>query len=208
LQGLCPPNEIADGDTQNGIFVRHIHRIDLDQVAEVLLERSLDEVLGGGGELIAVRRKDQPEQPAPKIGAIHPFAWRGEEHLLDQVANVRIVVDLSRPAARVEVIWKIDVHVAMTRGWVVMTSKPWPVGTQTAWLVCVMTGTPPAKTRVAPTTHCALTHGGVEVLAKAQPATTKGVARVTMGWPLTVTLGNGAVGCAGPACMQVTTAPR
>ena len=88
-----------------------------------------------------------------------------------------------------------------------MTIKPCPVGTQTAWLVWVMTGTPPARTRVAPTTHCAVTQGGVDVLASAHPATTYGVARVTTGWPLTKTRGNGAVGWAGPACMQVTTAP-
>ena len=157
---------------------------------------------------IAVRREDQTQQAAPEIGTIHPFARRGEKHLLDQVADVRVVVDLGRPAAGIEVIWEIDVHVAMTRGWVVMTSKPWPVGTQTAWLVCVMTGTPPAKTRVAPTTHCAVTQGGLGTLVRAHPATTYGVASVTTGCPLTSTRGKGAVGWAGPACMQVTTAPR
>jgi hypothetical protein len=44
-----------------------------------------------------------------------------------------------------------------------------------------MTGAPPAKTRVAPTTHWALTHGGLGTLESAQPATTYGVASVTIG---------------------------
>jgi hypothetical protein len=62
-----------------------------------------------------------------------------------------------------------------------MTIKPCPVGTQTAWLVWTITGRPPARTRVAPTTHCAVTHGGLGTLASAQPATTYGVASVTIG---------------------------
>ena len=99
LQGLRSPNEIADGDAQNGIFVRHIDRIDLDQIAEVLLERALHEVLGGGGEFVAVRRKNQTKQAAPEVRTVDPFARRGEEHLLDQVADVR-VVSRPRPSGR------------------------------------------------------------------------------------------------------------
>ena len=116
LQGLRSPNEIADRDAQSGIFICHIHRIDLDQIAEILLERTLDEVLRGSGELAAVWRENQPKQAAAKVGTIDPFAGRGEKDLLDQVADVRVVIDFSRPAARVEVIWEINVHVAMTRG--------------------------------------------------------------------------------------------
>ena len=100
LQGLRPPNEIANRDAQGGIFILHLDRIDLDEIAEVLLERSLDEILGGGGELVAIRREDELEQTAPEVGAIDPFARRGEKHLLDQVANVRVVVDLGGAAAR------------------------------------------------------------------------------------------------------------
>ena len=48
------PNEIADRDPQSGIFVLDFNRIDLDEIAEVLLERTLNEVLSGGGELVAV----------------------------------------------------------------------------------------------------------------------------------------------------------
>ena len=99
LQGLRAPDEIADRDAQGGVFVRHVDRIDLDEIAEILLERTLDEVLRGRGELVAVRREDQTQQAAAEVGPIDPFARRGEKHLLDQVADVRVVVDLGGPAA-------------------------------------------------------------------------------------------------------------
>ena len=112
LHRLRSPDEIAHRDAQGGILVLDFDRIDLNEIAEILLERTLDEILRGGGEFVAVRRKDQLEQAAAEIRTVHPFARRGEKHLLDQVANVRVVVHLGRPAARVEVIWKVDVHVA------------------------------------------------------------------------------------------------
>ena len=70
---------------------------------------------------LAVWRKNQAKQAAAKIGTIHSFARRGEKDLLDQIADVRVVIDFSRPAARVEVIWEINVHVAMTRVCVTIT---------------------------------------------------------------------------------------
>ena len=64
------------------------------------------------------------------------------------------------------------------------------------WLLVVwmITGLPPASTRVAPMTHCAVTHGGVEVVESAQPATVYGVASVTTNWPPTCTRGESTVG--------------
>ena len=53
-----------------------------------------------------------------------------------------------------------------------------PVGTQTAVPLCTTTGTPPASTRVAPTTHCAVTHGPPDTGGNGQPATTYGVLSV------------------------------
>jgi hypothetical protein len=49
-----------------------------------------------------------------------------------------------------------------------------PVGAQIAWLESTRTGTPLAKTRVAPVTHCAVTHGPFAAGGggKAHPATT------------------------------------
>ena len=98
---------------------------------------------------LAVWRKNQAKQAAAKIGTIHSFARRGEKDLLDQIADVRVIIDFSRPAARVEVIWEINVHVAMTRVCVTITFNGVPVGAQTATLVCVNTGCPLARTRVA-----------------------------------------------------------
>ena len=124
---------------------------------------------------VAVWRKNQAKQAAAKIGTIHSFAGRGEKDLLDQIADVRVVIDFSRPAARVEVIWEINVHVAMTRVCVTITFNGVPVGAQIATLVCVNTGCPLARTRVAATTHCAVTHGPFPPGGtNGQPATTYG----------------------------------
>jgi hypothetical protein len=95
--------------------------------------------------------------------------------LLNQIADVRVVIDFSRPAPRVEVIWEINVHVAMTRVCVTITFSGVPVGAQTATLVCVNTGCPLAKTRVAATTHWAVTQGPFPPGGtNGQPATTYG----------------------------------
>src|SRR5690349_20764046 len=72
----------------------------------------------------------------------------------------------------------------------------------------VATGAPPASTRVAPTTNCPMTHGGVGVLDKAQPAIAYGLINVTSGCAETVTRANGVSGVACPACEQTTVAPR
>jgi hypothetical protein len=71
-----------------------------------------------------------------------------------------------------------------------------PVGVQMAWLLCTINGCPFDKTRVVPTSHCAVTHGPFAPGGggSAQPATTYGAASVTVGWPLTNTRGLGAVG--------------
>jgi hypothetical protein len=62
----------------------------------------------------------------------------------------------------------------------------------------MITGLPLARTRAAPVIHCALAHGGVEVVASEHPATTYGVASVTTSCPLTLTRGESTVGCAIP----------
>ena len=54
-----------------------------------------------------------------------------------------------RPRA-VEVERVVDLHHdPFTRIWVTTTLSPVPVGTQTAWLSCSKTGTPPERTRTA-----------------------------------------------------------
>src|SRR5206468_2026833 len=82
------------------------------------------------------------------------------------------------------------------------------VGAQTATLVCSNTGAPPAKTRVAPTTHCAVTHGPLPAGGtNGQPAITYGLNIVAIGMSLNSTRGNGTAGCACPAWEHRTVAP-
>src|SRR5262249_11786074 len=106
---------------------------------------------------------------------------------------------------------EVDVHrahVTSTRVCAAVGSIGVPVGTQVEEPVMLATGTPPASTRVAPTSHCPVTHGGGGVPGSAQPAVTYGEGSVTTGWPVRSTRGNGAIGVAGPAWMHITTAPR
>ncbi len=70
-----------------------------------------------------------------------------------------------------------------------------PLGMQVAWLSWSNTGWPPTSTRVAPVIHWAVTQGkGLPAgVVNGQPATMCGAAKVTTGWPLTITRGLGAV---------------
>ena len=76
--------------------------------------------LRGRGELGAVRREDELQQAAAEVGPLHALARRGEQHLLDQVADVRVVVGLRGAAAAVELVGKAQVHrrpqLPITRG--------------------------------------------------------------------------------------------
>jgi hypothetical protein len=59
-------------------------------------------------------------------------------------------------------------------------------------------------------TNCAVTQGPLAAIGggNAQPATTYGAARVTTGWPLTMTRGETIVGCAWPPWAHITVAPK
>jgi hypothetical protein len=82
-----------------------------------------------------------------------------------------------------------------------------PVGAQIAWLSCSSSGIPLLLTRIDPTINWAVTHGPLPAIGggKAQPATTQGATCSTVGCPITVTRGFGAVGCALPPCEHNTT---
>ena len=77
-----------------------LHRLDDDQIAEPLLQRALNEELRGRGQRVAVGRKHELHQAAAEVGPVDPLARRGEQHLLDQVADVLVVVGFRRAAAR------------------------------------------------------------------------------------------------------------
>ena len=162
-----------------------LDRLDGDQVPELLLERALHDVLRRRDELRPARLEDEAEQAAAEVGPHHALARRGEEHLLDQVAQVVVGVVAGRAAAPVDVVREVDVRV--------MSRAP-AAGRRPAASACrsgcrssaptiVATGTPPASTRTAPLIHCPVTHGGAPVPVSAQPVTAYGEAIVTTGCP-------------------------
>src|SRR5262249_50663312 len=179
-----------------------LDRLDRDQAAELLLERALDEVLRRGDQLGAARLEDKPEQAASEVGAHDALSGRGEEHLLDQVAQVVIGAGRRGSPAPVDVVREVDVarHVASTRTCAETGSIGVPVGMHVDAPVIVARGTPPASTRTAPLIHWPVTHGGAPVPVSAQPVTEYGDAIVTAGWPDSSTRGNGESGVAGPGC--------
>lgn len=83
------------------------------------------------------------------------------------------------------------------------------VGAQIEVLESNTSGWPLESTRTEPVNHWPVTQGPFPAGGGgiAQPATTYGAAMVTVGCPLTSTLGFGAVGMACPPCEQVTVAP-
>src|SRR5208283_3705956 len=96
---------------------------------------------------------------------------------------------------------------AATRVCATIGSSGVPVGAQIAWPVSSSSGRPLEVTRVAPTVHCAVTHGPGAGGTNGQPATVQGADNVTEGTPESSTFGFGTVGSAWPPCEQVTVAP-
>jgi len=80
-------------------------------------------------------------------------------------------------------------------------------GAVTATPVCTTSGCPFEVTRIVPTTHCAVTHGGTGGSIPGHPATTHGTAIVAVAIPDTITRALGAVAIACPPCKHITTAP-
>src|SRR6266853_4035693 len=74
-------------------------------------------------------------------------------------------------------------YVARTRVCTTSGIRGVPVGTQTDCPAIVTTGAPPAITRTAPTTQCAVAQGGLPEPVSAQPAMANGEVSVTAGWP-------------------------
>ena len=82
---------------EHGVLHRHLQRrvdgldrdgVHRDQVRKVLLQRALHEELRRGRERAAVRLEDKGQQAGAEVGAHHALAGRGEQHLLDEVADV------------------------------------------------------------------------------------------------------------------------
>ena len=150
-----------------------------DQVAEPLLQRALHEELRRRRELGAVGREHELHEAAAEVGPHHALAGRGEQHLLDEAADVRRFVGFGGAAAAVELVGKArfigrpsapdDAGLRRDR------QSGVPFGTQTAWLSISTTGWPFENTRSAATTHCPVTHGtGPPLTLNGQPATAYG----------------------------------
>jgi hypothetical protein len=82
-----------------------------------------------------------------------------------------------------------------------------PPGAVIATPDCTTKGCPFDKTRMVPTTHCPVTHGGTALGTPGHPAIVHGAAMVAVGMPLTSTRALGAAGIACPPCRHITTAP-
>ena len=145
---LVAPHDILHGDMQRRLLAFDVHSFDLDELAQALLQRALDHKLGGGGELSTVGREDELLQTGAKSRPVDAFARRGEEQLLDHLADMLILAGWRRPPATVDIKRMVDVHyIPFTRTWVTTTLSGVPFGMQTAWLSCSSTGWPPANTR-------------------------------------------------------------
>src|SRR6185312_8828568 len=96
--------------------------------------------LDGGRHHVAVGSEDLSQQSAAEGGPVDPLPGRSEQHLLDQIADVRLFVGRRRPPQAVDLEGKLDLHhVPFTRIWPAITvggpcgicSALW----QSAWLV-------------------------------------------------------------------------
>src|SRR5438552_7375290 len=108
LLGLT--DQVVHGDGDDGILAAHVDVTDHDHIPEPLLQRPLDEKLGRGRQLAAVRREDQLHQARPEGRPVDPFAGRGKQDLLDQLANVVRSWRGSGAASRIDVPGIGDVH--------------------------------------------------------------------------------------------------
>ena len=99
-------------------------------------------------------------------------------------------------------------YIPVTLVWVTVIINGVPLGVQIAWLSNKRTGIPLEVILVAAVVHCAVTHGiGLVPVTKGHPAITYGAGCMTIGCPITVTLGLTVVGVAWPACAHITVAP-
>jgi hypothetical protein len=164
--------------------------MDLDHIRQPLLQTRLNSELQRGRQFGAIRRKNQLQNPAAKIGPVDPFASIGEEELLDHVADVILIAGLGGAPAVIEIEWKIDIHqVAFTLNWVITTVRSVSVGLQIAWLSLNSTGWPLAFTLDAALVlvHKAVRQGFSPKNGKMHPAMLYGGGWVTICIPLTLT---------------------
>jgi hypothetical protein len=198
LRLLLAADDVLHGDSEGGIHAGDVYRLHLDEVGQPALKSSLYGHLQSRSQGVVDGREDESVEAAAEVGTIDALAWRRKENLFDELPDVIVVGRFRGSAAAIELEWIGDLHqLPFTRTWVTAMISGVPVGAQIAWLSRRTTGTPPAVTRVAAVTHCAVTQGPLPPGGtKAHPATVYGAACVATGCPPTVTRGNGEVGSA------------
>ena len=152
------------------------------------------------------------QQAAAEVRPHHALARRGEQHLLDEVAHVPVVVGRPRcgPGRRRDHgKSSVAAHVATTRGCTTSGSIGVPVGVVTELPVWIATGIPPASTRTAPDEPLpgdARRRGGA---GEARSPRRRTASRASPPAARTrSTRGTGAVGRGLPAWAHITVAPR
>src|SRR5215213_1213352 len=119
---LVATDHVLDRHPQSSLFALDLRGLHLDQLPQPLLQGSLHQELGGRGQLVAVGREDKLHQPAAEVRAVNAFAGRGEQHLLDQVTDVVLLIRVGSPAPDVQVEWVVDLHqVPLALTWVATT---------------------------------------------------------------------------------------
>ena len=89
---LSAPHDIVDAHLQCRVDGFDLDGVDLDRIAQVLLQVALDHELHRGRELRAVPGEDELLQAAAEIRPIHALTRPRQQKLFDQIANVIIFV--------------------------------------------------------------------------------------------------------------------
>src|SRR5262245_54780980 len=106
LQALAVALEgVGDGDEELAVLVLDADGIDGDEVPQPLVQRGLRQVLQGGGELAAVGGEDRLQHAGAEVRPVDPLPRRGEQDLLDEVADVGLLVGERGAPLGVEPVW-------------------------------------------------------------------------------------------------------
>ena len=213
LARAAAADDVLHRHAQRRVLGFDAHGLDDDQIAEPLLQRALHEHLRGRRQHVAVGREHQLQQAAAEIRPHDALARAGEQHLLDQIANVIGVAGLRRAAAAIEPIGKIDVGHGLHPRHARLRHRRRSAACRSARRSpgCRSAGAARrSETRVADVVYCASHRGRCRRSAAAtcNRRLTYMLLSATAGWPLTSTRGFGARrGLAGVSC-TVTVAPR
>src|SRR5262249_820484 len=109
-------DNVLYGDAHGAVVALHVDTLDLDDVAEPLLQCTLHKELRRGDKLVAGRHEHKLRQPGSEGRSVDALARRGEEHLLDKIPNVLVRGGERGSSAAVDLEWIIEErHAAFTR---------------------------------------------------------------------------------------------